>query len=64
VNNRPLGSIRCPRAGRYRFEKRVPNGWVEPGQPVSVSALVDKRFTAKEDGAQLSFLLGSAGFPD
>jgi hypothetical protein len=64
VNDRPLGSIRCPRAGQYRFEKPVPDGLLRPGEPVTVIALADKRFTAKEDGAQLSFLLGSAGFTE
>ena len=64
VNGRELGSVRCPKPGQYRFEKQVPNAWISPGQLVSVGALVDKPFIAKEDGARLSFLLGAAGFPD
>jgi len=64
VNGRALGTVRCPKPGPYRFERAVPEGWVEPGQLVSVGALVDKPFIAKEDGARLSFLLFAAGFPD
>jgi hypothetical protein len=63
VNERLLGTMRCPQAGPYRFEKPVPKGWVEPDSMVSVRAEVDKRWVSKDDGAQLSFLLGAIGFP-
>jgi hypothetical protein len=63
VNDRLLGSMRCPRAGVYRFEKPVPEGWVKPGSEVVVRAEVDKRWVSKADGQELGFLLGAIGFP-
>jgi len=62
VNDRLLGSMSCPRAAQYRFEKPVPEGWVQAASDVTVRAEVDRRWVSKEDGAQLSFLLGAIGF--
>jgi hypothetical protein len=63
VNGRSLGSMRCPRAGPYRFERPVPEGWLQPGD-VTVRAEVDKHWVAKEDGAQLGLLLRAIGFSE
>jgi hypothetical protein len=62
LSGKPLGSIRCDHSGDYRFEKPVPEGWVKAGQPISVTFQAEPRWVSKEDGAQLSFLLRSAGF--
>jgi len=62
IDGRSLGPMRVADPGRHRYQKNVPDGWVQVGVPVSVSAEVDKRFVAKDDGAQLSFLLGAIGF--
>jgi hypothetical protein len=61
INGKTLGSIRCDRAGDYRWNMPVPEGWVAPG-PVRVTFEAEPRWTSPEDGAQLSFLLRSAGF--
>jgi hypothetical protein len=62
VNGRTLGSIRCDHAGDFRLEKPVPDGLVEPDKFVSVTFLANPRWISPDDGAQLSFLLRSAGF--
>ena len=62
VNGKTLGSIRCDHAGDFRLEKPVPLGWIEPGQVVRVTFEATPRWISPEDGAQLSFLLRSAGF--
>jgi hypothetical protein len=62
VNGRTLGSIRCAHAGDFRLEKPVPDGLVEPDKPVRVIFEANPRWISPEDGAQLSFLLRSAGF--
>ena len=62
VNGRTLGTIRCDHAGDFRIEKAVPDGLVESGKFVSVTFEADPRWVSPEDGAQLSFLLRSAGF--
>jgi hypothetical protein len=61
VNGRSLGPMRFAEPGRHRYEKPVPDGWVQPDVPVIVAAEVDKRWISKDDGAQLSFLLNSVG---
>lgn len=62
VNGRTLGALRCSHAGDFRLEKSVPEGLVEPGKPVRVTFEANPRWISPEDGAQLSFLLRSAGF--
>jgi hypothetical protein len=62
VNGKNLASIRCDHAGDYRLEKPVPAGWVEPGKPIQVTFEAKPRWISPDDGAQLSFLLRSAGF--
>jgi hypothetical protein len=62
VNGRTLGAIRCDHAGDFRLEKPVPDGLVEPGKFVRVTFEANPRWISPDDGAQLSFLLRSAGF--
>ena len=62
VNGTRLAQIRCEHAGDYRLEQAVPEGWLEAGKPVRLSFEANPRWVSPEDGAQLSFLLRSAGF--
>jgi hypothetical protein len=62
VNGKQLGLERCDHAGDFHVEKAVPEGWVEAGTPVHVQLSATPRWISPEDGAQLSFLLRSAGF--
>ena len=62
VNGRTLGALRCNHAGDFRLQKPVPDGLVEPGKFVRVTFEANPRWISPDDGAQLSFLLRSAGF--
>ena len=62
VNGRTLGAIRCAHAGDFHLRKPVPDGLVEPEKTVRVTFEANPRWIAPDDGAQLSFLLRSAGF--
>jgi hypothetical protein len=62
IDGHPLATLRCPRAEKYRTEKPVPPDWVEPGKTVHVTFETEPRWVSPLDGAQLSFLLYSAGF--
>jgi len=57
-----LGGIRCDHAGDYRLEKPVPGGVLTPGKELHVTFEANPRWVSPEDGAQLSFYLGGAGF--
>jgi hypothetical protein len=62
VNGQKLGTFRCVRAGDFRVEKALPAGLIEPGKEIHVTFEANPRWIAPDDGAQLSFLLRSAGF--
>jgi hypothetical protein len=62
VNGKKLGSTRYDHAGDFHLEKPVPEGWVSSGVQVPVTFEATPRWISPEDGAQLSFLLRSAGF--
>jgi hypothetical protein len=62
VNGRSLGSIRCDHAGDFRLEAAVPDGVVEAGTEAHVTFEAKPRWVSPDDGAELSFLLRSAGF--
>ena len=62
VNGRTLGTLRCDHAGDFKIEKPVPDGLIEPGKFMQVTFEANPRWVSPEDGAQLSFLLRSAGF--
>jgi hypothetical protein len=62
INGKKLETLRCDHPGDYRIEKAVPDGWIDPGAAVHVTFEARPRWIAPQDGAQLSFLLRSAGF--
>jgi hypothetical protein len=62
VNGKKLGTMRCTRAGDFHLEAPVPDGLVRPGETIHVTFDAAPRWISPEDGAQLSFLLRSAGF--
>ena len=62
INGRKLLTMRCDHAGDFRVEQLVPEGWIVPGAEVHVSFEAAPRWISPDDGAQLSFLLRSAGF--
>lgn len=62
VNGKFLGALRCDHAGDFRLDLPVPKGLVEPEKIVRVTFQANPRWVSPEDGAQLSFLLRSAGF--
>ena len=62
VNGRTLGFLRCDHPGDFHLRKPVPEGLVEPDKFVPVTFEANPRWISPDDGAQLSFLLRSAGF--
>jgi hypothetical protein len=62
LGGRVVGSIQCPRAGDYRFEKPVPDGWIQAQTPIHVTFNAQPRWVAPLDGNELSFLLKNVGF--
>jgi hypothetical protein len=62
VSGKKLETMRCDHPGDYHLEKPVPAGWVEPASTVHVMFNASPRWISPEDGAELSFLLRSAGF--
>jgi hypothetical protein len=62
IEGQPLGSLRCDRAGEYRFAKPVPAQWLSTDKEVHVTFSAEPRWVSPEDGNQLGFLLRSAGF--
>jgi hypothetical protein len=62
VNGRTLGTIRCDHPGDFHLVEPVPQGLVEPDKFVRVTFEANPRWISPDDGAQLSFLLRSAGF--
>jgi hypothetical protein len=62
INDRFLAKIDCPRPGDYHFEHPVPDAWLQDGNPAVVRAVLDKVWTAPEDGVRLGYLLFRAGF--
>jgi hypothetical protein len=62
VNGQGIGSMLCSHSGEFRFEKRVPARAIDPDRNVVVKLAAEPRWIAPADGAQLSFLIRSAGF--
>ena len=62
VNGKKLLSMVCDHPGDFHLEKPVPEGWIDPAAQVHVTFEATPRWISPEDGAQLSFLLRSAGF--
>jgi len=62
VNGEKLGAVRCDHWGDYEIRKPVPDGLIQPGKYIRVTFDANPRWVSPEDGAQLSFMLRSAGF--
>jgi hypothetical protein len=62
VNGRTLATVHCVKAGDYKVEQPVPKGLVEAEKIIRVTFETTPRWVSPLDGAQLSFLLRSAGF--
>jgi hypothetical protein len=62
VNGRTLSTIRCDHAGDFHLKALVPDGLVEADKFIRVTFEANPRWISPDDGAQLSFLLRSAGF--
>lgn len=62
VNGKTIGTLRCGHPGDFHLATPVPEGLVEPEKPIRVTFEANPRWISPEDGAQLSFLLRSAGF--
>lgn len=62
VNEQLLTRVRYVKAGQYRFEQPVPAKLLRPQAVNRVAIQPDKVYVAEADGAQLSFILSSAGF--
>jgi hypothetical protein len=61
VNDHLLDTVRCPAPGDRHFEKRVPDGWVEPNKEATVAAEIDKVYVSPKDGSRLGFILTRVG---
>ena len=53
---------RYDRPGQHHFEKPVPAVWLNTDKLTLVVAEADKLWTSRRDGAQVGFILISAGF--
>jgi hypothetical protein len=62
VNGHVLGSVRCPKAGNYRFDQPVPLEWLHAGEPVHVLAEASPLWTSNLDGKHFGYLIEEAGF--
>jgi hypothetical protein len=62
INGRLLTRVRCKEGREYHVDKVVPAEWLSGSNAVLVRAVVDKLWTAPQDGARLGYLLLRAGF--
>jgi hypothetical protein len=61
VNGHELGTVRYDTSGSKVFEAPVPPSWLHPGAENTLSALIDKVYISKQDGAKLGFILSRIG---
>ena len=61
VNDEPLATVAEDRPGEKHFEKPVPPQMLKASAENTFAIEIDKLWIAKEDGAQLGFLLVSVG---
>jgi hypothetical protein len=61
VGDHLLEKIRYVEPGQKKYEKPVPPEWIVPGEPVNISAEIDKMWTSPTDGATFGFILTSIG---
>jgi hypothetical protein len=64
VNDKPLGNKHYTKPGTYSLELPVSADLLKPESLNTVAIEVDKVYIAKQDGAQLGFILTGAGFRD
>ena len=62
VNDHLLEKVRYTSPGNKHFEKPVPPGWLRTDVESTVSASIDKLYTAPQDGKQFGFILVRIGF--
>jgi hypothetical protein len=62
VDGRRLGFVRCDHPGTYTIDHPVPAAWLAPAAYIHLEFDADRHWVSPDDGAQLSFLLLSAGF--
>jgi len=62
VNEHELAKVTYDKAGHQPFEKDVPAEWLHAVGDNIVSMEIDKMWTSPSDGAQLGYILASAGF--
>jgi hypothetical protein len=61
VNDHLLDTVRYATPGDKHFEKPVPPEWIPVGRESTVSAEIDKVWTAPTDGVKLGFVLVRMG---
>ena len=62
VNDHLLEKVRYTAPGTKHFEKAVPTGWLTTDVESTVSARIDKLYTAPQDGRKFGFILVRIGF--
>ncbi len=62
INDHLLDRVRYVKGGEYRYEKAAPPEWLRTDVHNYVTLEIDKPWVAPADGAQLGFILKSAGF--
>jgi hypothetical protein len=61
VNDKPLATVSIDHDGQKHFEHDVPPEMLKPTEDNLFAIEIDKTWTAKEDGAQLGFMLAAIG---
>ncbi len=64
INGHELAVESYTKPGRHPFEKAAPAEWLHAVGDNIISMEIDKVWTAPADGAQLGFILASAGFQE
>jgi hypothetical protein len=62
IDDHVLDKVRYDSPGNKTYEKEVPAEWLEPGKETTVSAEVDKTWSAANDGPQPGVILVDIGF--
>jgi hypothetical protein len=62
VNGHLLDKIRYSAPGYQHFEKPIPADWLTTDVESTVSIVIDKMYTAPQDGKKFGFILSRIGF--
>jgi len=62
INDHLLDKVRYTSPGTKHFEKPVPPGWLNTDVETTVTASIDKPYTAPQDGKKFGFILVRIGF--